>query len=78
MAKKNTLIHLNDHLFEQLERLNNDDLTGDRLREEISRSIAMTQIAKEIVASASVVAMARKTSLEFGVETNQTPRLLSE
>jgi len=34
---KNNLSNLNDYLFEQLDRLTNDDLVGEILREEIER-----------------------------------------
>ena len=35
---KNTLGDLNNILFEELERLNDDDLKGDELQQEMNRS----------------------------------------
>lgn len=49
---KNKLIDLNDHLFAQLERLANEDLSGDALSTEIARSKALTYVAQHIVANA--------------------------
>lgn len=46
---KNTLSDLNNHLFEQLERLNDDDLDDDQLEKEIKRSEGMTKIAEQII-----------------------------
>lgn len=46
---RNTLGDLQNHLFEQLERLNDDDLKGDSLKEEINRSKAMTNIGGSII-----------------------------
>ena len=57
---KNTLGDLNNHLFMQLERLNDEDLKGDILTEEIERSKAVTNGAKEIISNANIVLQARK------------------
>jgi DNA-directed RNA polymerase subunit M/transcription elongation factor TFIIS len=46
---KNKLGDLNNHLFEELERLNTPALKGDKLKDEIERARAMTGVAKEII-----------------------------
>lgn len=40
---------LNRHLFEQLDRLNDKNLKGDALKEEMDRSKAMTDVSKQII-----------------------------
>lgn len=57
---KNTLGDLNNHLFAQLERLSDEELTGDKLAEEISRAKAVTSIASQIIANGSLVLEAKK------------------
>ena len=42
---KNTLQDLNNHLFEQLERLNDEDLSDEELDKELKRADGMTKIA---------------------------------
>ena len=51
---KNTLTDLNNHLFAQIERLGDESLTGENLKNELSRSKEMSSIAQAIVANASL------------------------
>ena len=63
---KNKLTDLNDHLFAQLERLNDEDLSDDQLNKEIQRSKAMTDVAKPIIANAQLILDAQKHLDEYG------------
>ena len=57
---KNRLYDLNNHLFMQMERLSDENLTGNKLTEEIQRGKALASIAKEIVAGAGLALEAKK------------------
>ena len=70
---KNTLGDLNNHLFAQLERLSDEDITGDKLTEEIERSKAVTNVAKEIIANANIVLQAKKYTTEY---LSEVPKML--
>ena len=70
---KNTLGDLNNHLFMQSERLNDEDLKGDKLTEEIERSKAVTNVAKEIIANANIVLQAKKYTTEY---LSEVPKML--
>lgn len=73
---KNKLLDLNNHLFEQLERLNDDSLTGDRLKEEINRSKAMGGVATCIVANATLALEAQK-AIGVSLKEGQLPGMIS-
>ncbi|PEE20762.1 hypothetical protein CON95_27085 [Bacillus toyonensis] len=73
---RNTLGDLNNHLFEQLERLNDDELKGKKLSEEINRANAVAKIASKIIENGSLVLKAQiasKQRLDIDVE---TPKIL--
>jgi len=75
---KNKLEDLNNHLFEQLERLNDDDLTGDKLLAEIDRAKAITGVSTQIVSSAALVLKAAELMAEYGGRSNfELPALLT-
>ena len=46
---KNTLTDLNNHLFEQLERLNDEDLSDEQIEMELKRAEGMTKVAAQII-----------------------------
>ena len=46
---RNTLSDLNNHLFEQLERLNDDSLSEEDLDRELKRAKGMTTVAAQII-----------------------------
>ncbi len=51
---KNTLSDLNNHLFAQLERLGNEDLSEEELNKEINRSKAINGVAKNLIDNARI------------------------
>ena len=68
MSKAN-LKDLNLTLFEQLERLNDDeDLEGEKLDREIKRAKAITQISTTIIKNASVILEAKRMADYMGKE----------
>lgn len=74
---KNKLIDLNNHLFAQLERLNDESLEGGKLEEEISRSKAITGVSKEIVSNARLALDAQEFKHESGlIAKNSMPLML--
>lgn len=51
---KNKLTDLNDHLFAQLERLNDEDLSDEQVKIETKRGTAIAAVADQIVGIAKL------------------------
>lgn len=75
MGTKNKLSDLNNHLFEELERLNDDELKGDALQEERERAKAMANIAQTIINNGELALKAQKHFDEYG-KTDHIPDIL--
>lgn len=63
---KNKLTDLNDHLFMQLERLSDEDLSLDDLEKEVSRADAIVAVSDRIVNNAELQLKAAKLYAEHG------------
>lgn len=73
---KNTLSDLNNHLFEQLERVNDNELTDDELKKEIIRSKAVSGLAKSIIENGALVLEAHKINENRLDADNNIPKML--
>lgn len=76
---KNTLTDLNNHLFEQIERLNDEDLSGDELKSEIQRAKVMSNVANSIIDNAALALDAQKFKSELrGTQVVHIPEMLEK
>lgn len=72
---KNSMLDLHNHLFAQLERLSDEQLKGDELREELGRAKAVIGVADVLVQNASLMLEAEKLKADRVVS---IPSVLSE
>ncbi len=63
---KNTLGDLNNYLFAELERLDDESVKDTALAEEISRAKAITGVASQIITNGSLALEAKKFVAEYG------------
>ena len=74
---KNTLNDLNNHLFAEIERLGDEDLKGEKLKEEIERARAVSNVSTKIIENANLVLEAEKFKDER-LNENDLPELLGK
>jgi hypothetical protein len=65
---KNKLSDLNDHLFAQIERLANEDLTPEKIETEVKRGNAIVGLADQILRHASLQVQAAKIISDHGLD----------
>ncbi|MCG1271868.1 hypothetical protein K4U71_05695 [Staphylococcus epidermidis] len=73
---KNTLSDLNNHLFAQIERLSDEELKGEELQEELERSKAISDIARNVVSNGNLILQAHKFKDTKVDSNNSLPEIL--
>lgn len=63
---ENNLTALNNYLFEQIERINDDSLSEEKLNREIKRSDAVNNIAKTIIENGNLALKTMRHMDEYG------------
>ena len=66
MGTRTTLNDLNEYLFQEMDRLTNEDLSADELDKEIKRSDALQKIAKTVIDNGALALQAKKYLDEYG------------
>lgn len=77
---KNTLSDLNNYLFEELERLQDDEMSEEELQKEITRSQAVTHVAEAIIRNGELALKTMTAVNEYGLTLErgfQLPPMLS-
>ena len=63
---KNKISDLNNHLFAQLERLSDEDLTAEQIDQEAKRGEAMVAVADQIIRAQTLQIRAAELIAEYG------------
>ncbi len=75
---RNKISDLNNHLFAQLEKLNDDELKGENLSTEVQRAKAMSSLASQIISSTKLTLDAMKMANNGEINPVDVPNLLNE
>ena len=73
---QNSLTDLNNHLFLELERLNDEEINQDNLQFELQRAKGISQVADKILHTASVLLDAKKHFDTMGDSYEDIPKML--
>lgn len=63
---KNKLTDLNDHLFAQLERLGEENLTTEQIETEVARTDAIVSLSEQVINNAGVALKAAELVAKHG------------
>lgn len=66
---RNTLADLNNILFEQMERLQDDDLKGENLEIELKKTKSIVDVASTVIENATLSLEAQKFLIDMGIST---------
>ena len=69
---------LNHHLFSQLGRLNEDNLKGENLEEEIKKAKAVADISRQIIDTGRLVLEAERFNDDKWSADAEVPKMLSD
>jgi hypothetical protein len=75
---RNKISDLNNHLFSQLEKLNDDELTGEDLNNEVQRAKAMSNLAGQIIASTKLTIDAMKMAHRGDITFDDIPNMINQ
>ena len=73
---KNTLIDLNNHLFVEIERLNDEEIKGEELAEELERAKAIAGISSQIVQNAKLALDVEKFKYDVMGQKASVPKMM--
>ena len=68
---KNTLMDLNNYLFEQLERLNDDSLTDEQFEKELKKTDSMVKVGEKIIQNGELAFKTMQHMDSYGYNTSQ-------
>lgn len=74
---RNTLKDLNDYLFQVLEELSDDGLSGSELEEAVKKAKAVSAVGTVIVRNADVVCRAAQFQIDNGGGNVRLPRMIT-
>ena len=74
---KNTLMDLNNYLFEQIERLNDDALTEEELERELKKTDSIVKVSEKIIQNGELAFKTMQHMDEYGYGTQRAlPKML--
>lgn len=63
---KNRLVDLNNHLFAQIERLGEEDMSAEKIDAEVKRTDAIVAVSEQIILNADLCLKAAKLVADHG------------